>query len=321
MSEHKSLSRRGFLGAVGAGAAGLAAVGIAGAGAGPAAAESIDYYLKWGAVCSPPGDFNRKVNLLRRMRPQTVRVSMYWGDPNNRRFSDWHLDQLLGTGLNEMIIQSSENPDPGLAYRQLQAVLPYIDRHPNILFVFELGNEPDWHTDPWTARWLRLATIRDNKWRQDRGNLLWAINMPAGRWRNPNDPNFPWSSGQYFDAYVRDTGDGLGGMLTGPYRPDVVTVHTYSWDYLRRFPERWDDNPYKMIDYVRGWNSTISMKITEAGIDGRKPDRGYRYVDFGRRIAGETNGQIDSVMFYGLPDVEAQYGILEAEADQLGTHP
>jgi hypothetical protein len=75
-----------------------------------------------------------------------------------------------------------------------------------------------------------------------------------------------------------------------------------------------------MIDYVRGWNHTISMKITEAGIDGRKSDRGYRYVDFGQRIAGETNGQIDSVMFYGLPDVEREYGILEGEADQIGTH-
>ena len=315
------LSRRGFLGAVGAGAA-VVGGQVLGGGQPAAAAGTpgINYYMKWGAVCSPPGDFNRKVNILRRMRPQTVRVSMFWGSPGTRRFSNTQLDQLRGTGLNEMIIQSSEDPDPNLAYNELQTLLPYIDAHPNTLFVFKLGNEPDWHTDPWLARWKRLATIRDNKWRQDRGNLLWAINMPAGRWRNVNDPNFPWTSGQYFDAFVRDTGDGLGGMLTGPYRPDVVTVHCYSWDYLRRYTSRGDNNPYKMIDYVRGWNSSISMKVTEAGIDGFKSDRRYRYRDFGQRVAGETYGQIDSVCFYGLPDVERQYSIYEGEADQIGTH-
>ena len=288
--------------------------------------ESTSYYMKWGAVCSPdftpPGDFNTKIDILRRIRPKTVRVSMFWGNPYERRFNDWQLDQLLGTGLNEMIIQSSEDPDPPLARHQLNLLLPYIEAHPNILFVFELGNEPVWHRpdNPWLERWLRLATIRDNKW-QDRSNLLWAINMPAGRWRNPDDPTFPFpSSGQYFDAFVRDTGDGLGGMLSGPYQPDVVTVHCYSSDYLRRYPWRTERNPYKMIDYVRGWNSRISMKVTEAGINTWASDRGYRYREFGSSVANETGGQIDSVCFYGLPNVEDPYDITRAEADQIGTH-
>jgi hypothetical protein len=322
-STSAALSRRGFLGAAALAGGALAGGALLGTAQPAAAGASVNYYMKWGAVCSPPGDFNRKLNILRRIRPQTVRVSMYWGSPGSRRFSNSQLDQLLGTGLNEMIIQSSEDPDPSLAYNELNQLLPYIDAHPGILFVFELGNEPDWHTDPWTARWKRLAAIRDNKWRQDRGNLLWAVNMPAGRWRNANDPSFQWSSGQYFDAFVRDTGDGLGNMIGSgyaPYKPDVVTVHTYSWDYLYRYPGRGDDNPYKMVDYVRGWDPWVSMKITEAGIDGFKSDRGYRYRDFGQRIAGETAGQIDSVCFYGLPDVEAQYSIYEGEADQIGTH-
>jgi hypothetical protein len=218
-----------------------------------------------------------------------------------------------------MIIQSAEDPDSPQVSRELDMVLPYIDAHPGTLFIFEIGNEPDWHTDPWTARWKRLTALRDNLWSRARPNLYLAVNMPAGR-SNSKDPSFAWSSGQYFDAFVRDTGDGLGGMFGGPYRPPIVTVHCYSWDYLRSYPTRGEDNPYKMIDYVRGWSSTVSMKVTEAGIDGYKSDRGYRYRDFGSRVGGETYGQIDSVCFYGLPPAEREYSIYEGEADQIGTH-
>ncbi|MFC5942084.1 hypothetical protein [Micromonospora harpali] len=322
--DRQGLSRRGFLGGVGASAADLTVAGLLG----DARPASAAYYMKWGAVVSPGDasnniDFSRKVDILRRMRPQTARISMFWGDPYNRRFSDAQLDSLRGTGLTEMIIQSSEDPDPNLARHQLSLMLPYIDAHPNTLFVWELGNEPDWHqpTNPWLARWNRLATIRDNKPSQDRGNLLWAVNMPAGRWAG-DGTGFTGSSGGYFDSFVRDTGDGLGGMLSGPYQPDVVTVHCYSSTYLKRGADGGGErNPYKMIDYVRGWNNRISMKVTEAGIDGAKSDRGYRYVSFGSSVANETAGQIDSVCFYGIPPAERQYGIGEGEADQIGTHP
>ncbi|MEV4490273.1 twin-arginine translocation signal domain-containing protein [Micromonospora coxensis] len=323
--ERPGLSRRRFLGGVGASAAAL----TVGSVLGTAESASAAYYMKWGAVVSPGDatnniDFNRKVDILRRMRPQTARISMFWGDPWNRRFSDAQLEALRGTGLTEMIIQSSEDPDPNLARHQLNLMLPYIDAHPNTLFVWELGNEPDWHlpNDPWLARWKRLATIRDNKPTQDRGNLLWAINMPAGRWTGDGSGFTFGTSGRYFDAFVRDTGDGLGGMLSGPYQPDVVTVHCYSSTYLTRGADGGGErNPYKMIDYVRGWNSRISMKVTEAGIDGAKSDRGYRYVNFGSSVANETAGQIDSVCFYGIPPAERQYGIWETEANQIGTHP
>jgi hypothetical protein len=317
--QRPGLSRRRLLGAAGAGAVALTTGGLLGT-AGPASAA---YYMKWGAVCSPPGDFNRKVDVLRRMRPQTVRVSMFWGDPYNRQFSNAQLDALLGTGLNEMIIQSSEDPDSGLVSRQLDQVLPYVDAHPNTLFVFEIGNEPDYHTDPYTARWKRLTALRDNLWSRARGNLYLAVNMPAGRWRNQYDPDFSYAtSGEYYDAFVRDHGDGLGGMFGGPYSPKIVTVHCYSDDYLRRYPERGERNPYKMIDYVRGWSTTVSMKVTEAGINiGGGSTRGSRYVEFGSSVAGQTGGQVDSTVFYGLPDVESPYSIYETEANQVGTHP
>ncbi len=322
--EAPGMSRRRFLGTVGTGAAALTAVTVLGTAA-PASAES---FMKWGAVISPADTipFSEKVDILRRMRPQTVRVSMFWGDPNNRQFSDAQLDQLLGTGLTEMIIQSSEDPDPGLAAQQLNSLLPYIDAHPGILFVFELGNEPDWHQpdNPGLARHNRLAAIQQNKPGQDRSNLMWAINMPAGRWAGDGTGFTFGTSGDWFNGFVADAGDGLGAMLNGPYQPDIVTVHCYSSDYITPQSGAGEHNPYKMVDYVRGWNSGISMKVTEAGIDNPNnaiTDRGYRYVQFGTSVGGNTGGQVDSVCFYGIPPADANYGIFEGEADQIGTHP
>ncbi len=316
-----ALSRRRFLGAAGAAAVTAGVLG----GAAPASAAS---FMKWGAVVSPDASvsFDEKVDILRRIRPQTVRVSMFWGDPDNRQFSDAQLDAILGTGVSEVILQSSEDPDPSLAAAQLNSLLPYVDAHPGILFVFELGNEPDWHQpdNPGLARWNRLSTIARNKPSQDRGNLMWAVNMPAGRW-NGDGTGFTFgSSGDWFNGFVADAGDGLGAMLTGPYRPDIVTVHCYSWDWINPYPDRGENNPYKMVDYVRGWNSSISMKVTEAGIDnpgGAITDRGNRYVAFGTSVGDNTGGQIDSVCFYGIPPADASYGIWEGEADQIGTHP
>lgn len=303
------LSRRRFLGGVAAGAAALAA-GPALAGTSPAAASP--HYLKWGAVCSPPGDFNAKVALLRRMRPQTVRVSTFWGTPGARRFSDWHLDQLLGTGLNEMILQSSEDPDAGLAAAELDSLLGYVDAHPSTFFVFELGNEPDHHTDAGSARARRLDAVGHLRATRGRGNLKIAVNMPAGR------PDVPGGSGSYFTDFVRDWGDGRGGMFGGPNAPEIVTAHCYSWDYLRPFPERGDDNPYKMVDWIRGWSDSVNIKITEAGINALPGDRGWRYVEFGNGVSGYTGGRCDSVCFYGLPDVEPAYPLGGADVDQLG---
>lgn len=136
--------------------------------------------------------------------------------------------------------------------------------------------------------------------------------MPAGR------PDVPGGSGGYFTDFVRDWGDGLGGMFAGPNSPDIATVHCYSWDYLRPYPERGDDNPYKMVDWVRGWSATISIKVTEAGINGLPDDRGWRYVEFGNGVSDYTGGRCDSVCFYGLPDVEPSYPLRGIDVDQLG---
>ncbi|HEY0640230.1 MAG TPA: hypothetical protein VGD67_21585, partial [Pseudonocardiaceae bacterium] len=273
-----------------------------------------NYFMKWGAVCSPPGDFNRKVDILRRMRPATVRVSMFWNSPNARQFSNAQLDALLSTGLTEMIFQSSEYADANLAYNQLNMLLPYIDAHPNILFIWELGNEPDYYdspTNPAWCRYKRLTTIRDNKPRQNRSNMFWAINMPAGRWDIPNGSTW------YFNEFVRDHGDGLGPMLTGHLRPSIATVHCYAHDRL--CATGGESNPFKMVDWVRGWNPNMPMKVTEAGINSRPADRGHRYIEFGAKLAERTGNRADSVCFYGLPDVEDSYALSYTDADQIAS--
>ncbi len=66
--------------------------------------------MKYGAVCSPPGDFGRKVDILRRMAPQTVRVSLFWQNASTPQFSNDQLDQLLGTpDINMKVTEAAIN--------------------------------------------------------------------------------------------------------------------------------------------------------------------------------------------------------------------
>jgi len=125
--------------------------------------------MKYGAVCSPgtaanPSNYYVQADLLYRMRATTARVSMFFESPESRRYDNQGLDTLRGAGLTEMIIQSSETADAGPADRELSLCQGYIDAHPETLFVFELGNEPNQTgEDAATARSRRLTTIRDVK--------------------------------------------------------------------------------------------------------------------------------------------------------------
>lgn len=232
---------------------------------------------------------------------------MFYANASTRQFQDWQLDQLLGTGLAEMIIQSGEAADAPTADAQLQQVIGYIRAHPSTLFVFELGNEPDLYDQPIAqARVKRLTTIRDikPKYAGDT-NLLWAINM-----------NSQGITVAEFNALVADASDGLGNLLAGPYRPDIVTVHCYGYDTLCRS----DGNaPYKMIDWVRGWNGGINIKVTEAGIGSTPGDRPNRYVEFAEKASASGGGNLDSVCFYGLPDSGPLYSIDAAAANVIGS--
>jgi hypothetical protein len=331
-----AMSRRRLLGTAGAGAAALAGGALVGGGVLGSAepAQAVNGFVKWGACVSPDSRSNwaTQINIFRRMKPNTVRIPMFWSNSTTRRFNDSQLNDLLNSGISEVIIQSAEDADSTQVNNELNQVTPYVAAHPGRLFVFEIGNEPDIFGqnggDPWLARWKRLTAIRDNKWRLAQySNLKFAINMPAGK--DPTtDPGFPWSSGNYFSIFTGDAGDGLGGMFFGPNRPEILTAHCYSPDYLvRRSGER---NPWKMLDYIKGWNDIAagrgdqrrSVKVTEAGINnGSLTDRGYRYRSFGWALRSDTTGyNVDSVCFYGLPISALSYSITGTEADQLGTH-
>lgn len=280
--------------------------------------------MKYGAVCSPgdisnPSNVGVQADLLYRMKATTARISMYFQSPNARRYSDSDLETLRGAGLTEMIIQSSETPTPDMAYNQLEWVRPYIQAHRDILFIFELGNEPDVSGDeqgnPGLAHWRRLTYLRDKRPLQREPNLLFAVNLVSQQQDNA----------AYFNDFVRDWNEGLGPLLTGPNRPDLVTAHSYNADRLCPMPQAGNSNPYKVISWVQGWTTSLNIKVTEAGISNANlgntgpNSRAWRYVEFAEELGPNTGGQVDSVCFYGLPNVGAPYEIDGPFADEIGT--
>ncbi len=278
--------------------------------------------MKYGGVASQPSYLSNNVDLLRRMHAQTVRVSMFLNNAETKRYDFTALDQLRDVGLTEMIIQSAETADAAKVGREIPQFIGYVDANPNLLFIYELGNEPDFYgEDPLVARSKRLTALRDVRPNYRRPNLLWAVNEI----KSDGDP-------AYFDAYNRDAHDGLGAMFYSaaanqtyaPYAPDTITVHSYGTNTL--CPSSGEPtNPWRVLDYVRGWSTSINVKITEAGInDSSAPDRGNRYVEFVAKLDQITGGQVDSVCFYALPQVngnpvEAAYNIRAFEADQVGS--
>ena len=275
--------------------------------------------VKYGGVASQPADLDENVDLLRRMGATTARVSLFWGNAQTRRYDDAQLDRLLGAGLTELILQSGETADAAQAAHQLGQLIGYIDAHPRTQFVFELGNEPDLaEGDLHAARVKRLTTLREVRPRFSRPNLLWAVNECSQN-----------AEAGAFEAFNRDAHDGLGALLYSPaagethapYAPDVVTVHCYGAATL--CPARGQPgNPWKVLDWVRGWSTTVRLKVTEAGINnGALADRGQRYVEFVAQLEQLTGGQVDSVCYYALPrvnDRETAYNLSRAEAEQIG---
>ncbi len=297
--------------------------------------------MKYGAVCSPelstpdgfptPEGFDLKLDIFHCLRPQTVRVSMFLGNHTTRRFTDQHLDRLLGIllrdGPAEMIIQSGEAADAQTAVNQLGQVIGYIDSHRDTLFAYELGNEPDvtdpTKLDPREARRRRLTAVQQIRLQFPKSghpNLLLAISMPS---QNDRD-------GSYFNAFVHDdpaNPDNLGDMLLGGpsnlNTPDLVTVHCFGYDTLN--PNDGNE-PYLLINRVRGVSQAINIKVTEAGIHTvlTPSRRASLYVQFAESInanggAGTDGGVVDSVCFHGLPEIgDADYNLSQGIAVQIG---
>lgn len=309
-------------------------------------------YVKRGAVASPypvnaqgiaiPYWVKVKARLLERMEATTVRVSLFTGGIGPR-FTTPQLDTLLtlgGRGLNwgaapphlqEVLLSSREDPTPQTVEGELGSILPYIAHvtgelgYRDILFVYELGNEPNNIKDeynqyrtPTDARDRLLSCLQYLRESKDSGrrfgnrglplpdNLIWAIGMPSG------DANIT----TYVDLFLSEDGS-RGGLLQGPYIPHLVTVNCYGDPDLITSTNR---DPYKIIRAVRARNGRINIKVTEANsgsptagerAQGDGYERGALWRAFVDRFeTPPTNDPIyqgvDTVCIYALPCVADQ---------------
>jgi hypothetical protein len=251
-----------------------------------------------GAVLINPTNFSTQVARLQRMRATSVRLQMYYkGFPDSPVFTKAQIDQLYNAGIRRFILRSAEAPDAATMGREF-----FSDRtsdgwtmwdisgtRADSWWFFELNNEPNMEgKSPYNARWDTLTFLKDNRPGHTRNNLRYIVSMPtpvggAG-----------YTGAQYFDAYMRDTGDGLGCMLYStaagctnvPYAPDGLGVHFYGDNSLDRNDSK---APYTVYDWVRGWSSTIPIYATEAGVNGGSWDgKAYLLNDFYRNVPTGT---------------------------------
>ncbi len=280
--------------------------------------------VKRGAVASPFPENHLdywvkvKARFLERMEATTVRVSLYINGIGPR-FSTAQLDTLLtlgGPGLNwgvtpphlqEMLLSSREAPTPQTVQGELGFILPYVAGHGDVLFVYELGNEPNgqYQGDPVQAREHLLDCLQYLQGQSLPGNLILAVGMPSGG-----------ADDAYLNEFLRSDGP-RGGLLQGPYIPQVITVNCYGDPDL--IPNQYAD-PYRLIRAVRDRNGGINIKVAEANIgsptdeeraQGDGYERGQRWRAFADRFATPpTNDPIyqgvDTVCIYAMPCVADQ---------------
>ncbi len=308
-------------------------------------------YVKRGAVASPypvnaqgiaiPYWVKVKARLLERMEATTVRVSLFTGGVGPR-FTTPQLDTLLtlgGRGLNwgaapphlqEVLLSSREDPTPQTVEGELGSILPYIAHvtgelgYRDILFVYELGNEPNNIKDengqfrtPADARNRLLSCLKFLKESKDSGrrfgngglplpdNLIWGVGMPSGA-----------ANAQYLDTFL-GTDDPRGGLLQGSYIPHLVTVNCYGDPDLT--PSQYGD-PYSIIRAVRDRNGGINIKVAEANIGSPTDEeraqgdgyyRGEHWRAFVDRFATPPTNDpvyrgVDTVCIYAVPCVADQ---------------
>lgn len=271
--------------------------------------------MKIGGNFVVSGDWGTKLYQHRACQPDTVRIPMFWNG-QGPHFAPWQLDQIRDNGrggtLREMIIQSSENSDENRVWWEYEQMLSYFRANPNLLFIFEIGNEPDQYPGDGGYHARRLMNcvwkIRDERGMGGAGNVLLAVNMPAGvqqdgQWTDPN-----WLH-QFFAPQSGYNGD----ILNGQYSPRVITVHGYGHATL--CPNDTAD-PWYILRWVRD-RTGKNVKITEANvglINGQReydpawPDnperayRGWKIVEAANKINSWHGGAegIDSFCVYGF---------------------
>lgn len=265
--------------------------------------------MKIGGNFVVSGDMGTKLYQHGACNPSTVRVQQFWNG-EGPRFLPPQLDEIRARGhgarsggLGEMIIQSSEYPDHNQAWDQYRSQVDYFRAHPETLFIFELGNEPDQHTTDGNAAARRLMDcvwkIRDAEGMGGVGNVFLAVNMPT-----------QGADASFFVPFFAAQPGYQGDILNGTWSPRVLTVHGYGHAIL--CPNDGAD-PWRMLREVRA-RTGKNVKVTEANIGWREvgnpgwPDdpqgayRAYKLVEAANKINGWYGGAegIDSFCVYGF---------------------
>lgn len=296
--------------------------------------------MRLGAVFTPSGKgngslFREKMRLYQAMRPDVCRVTQYWGDYTDPStggiFTPDQLREIVRATGTEVILQSSEVPHWWQAKPQLEALRWLIDEFPGKAFTFEIMNEPDHgelNGDPDQAavRAISCAQVL----RRDiggnhygylgygPGNLWYAIGQPSGNRPTGGDA---W----YFDTY--NGKEWYGERVFDA--AEIATVHCYGHDTLCYRPDYPDALHWKIYRWVRIWQPTKIVKITEAGIFEPRnggADRGYYYLKFADEICDQHDNHwiTDAVCFFGLPWTAeggdtAVFDLRDSDVNQIAT--
>lgn len=262
-----------------------------------------------GAVLIVPHNFDYQLDLLRRMRADTVRIHMYY-DPHTRYqvFDGNHIAALHRIGIRTFILRTSEAPSWEEAAYQVENTFVHLAwQYPDSHFVFEVGNEPNLAgKDAYHARYDYLMLIRHVKPRYAHlTNVSWSASMSTVYHRDGSLADV------YFDRLMRDAGDGLGTLVE---KYDSISVHGYGYHSLHRSDGA---APYAVYDWVRGWHQTIPIHFTESGIDGEQwPSKAHLL----REAAVSRPADVRTMVFFTLsPDGSwPTYAITPEAANIIG---
>jgi hypothetical protein len=225
-------------------------------------------------------------------KPSVVKFNMFYdGNVQVPVFGSQHLDPVLDMGAKTVILRTAEtNIGPDAVQQQLtipmsgwqRSILDYIQIHPQVKFIIEVGNEPDRAgVNAWVQRWYLLQTAQKIAplYRQSHPNLTWIASLST------KDGGAGFSGPDYFNALMTT---GVDGALTSSYAG--FGVHAYGYNTLYR-----DDanSPWAVSDWVYGFCDN-DIWVTEAGIDAPTPwsFKAHLYVDAMKqadpRIKGAT---------------------------------
>ncbi len=276
-----------------------------------------------------PWDFPNQTFQLSNMNANTCRIQMFTGGV--RQFDDAQVDQLFqATTGPEFIFMSSElvhvtgntNDSNGIE-SQWNIVKWFARRYPDRHIHFELGNEPNEAVGrPITVEGRWAESPEDANRRIMQAYNYCAGSKPSNVWLMVNNVSQN-DDGAFFNRFNLNLGYG-----SPIHDVQIATVHCYSdapgnngsdGTLCLYAPQ----DPLKIMRWVRSWNTGVSIKVTEAGINTDARDwRAPRYVEFAenlQRFSDELGGTgyCDSVCFYfvGWDSAVPQYRINEQDAD------